>query len=200
MAAGKVLQCVNEKDQGADLQQPKSGEGKAEGQAELKQGGSEKRGETVDKVEGAEFQIHHPRKKEEAERDGYEGGDEVGTAACGEKGSAVETVGQGTKKDGVQHSLADFRGDLKIVIGRLGDGLHHQQNGVVGEDAGEGVIPDRFAATENRAPKHKRNQKGKGAESGPKKVIPAVGELALQTERKDSRKGAERGGHRLRRR
>ena len=64
VAAGKELQRIDEKDQGADLEQPEGAKGEAEGEAELKQGGAEQRGETMDKVQVGPLQIHRPGKKE----------------------------------------------------------------------------------------------------------------------------------------
>jgi hypothetical protein len=63
---------------------------------------------------------------------------------------------------------------LKIIIRGGTDGLDHEENSVIGEEAGEGVGADGFFSLENRLPENPRNEKGHCAEKGAEKVVPAI--------------------------
>ena len=121
VAAGQKFEGVDEKNEGTDIEEPEGGEGEAEGEAELEQGRAEEGGDSAGEVEGTELQWNDAgeQKKGEGERD--EGGDKVGAAPRQKKGAPIKSVGEGTKKDGVERAFANLAGDLKIVIGGRAD-------------------------------------------------------------------------------
>jgi hypothetical protein len=200
VSAGEKFEGVDEKDESADIQQPKGDEGETEGQAELEKSGSDQGGDPVDPIEGMQFKRNGPGKKEKAEGDRQDGGREVGAAPGKKEGSAVQPIRKGAKQDGIEHSLANFPGDLKIIIGGGTDGLDHEENGVIGEETGQGVGPDGFFSLKNRLPENPGNEKGHCAEKGAEKVVPAIRQLALKPDGKYGGKCGERGHHERRRR
>jgi len=174
MPAGEKFEGVNEKDEGADIQQPKGDEGETEGQAELEKSGSDQGGDPVDPIEGMQFKRNGPGKKEKAECDRQDGGRQVGTSPGKKEGAAVQSIRKGAKQYGIEHSLANFPGDLKIIIGGGTDGLDHEENGVIGEEAGQSVGADGFFSLKNRLPEDPGNEKGHCAEKGAEKIVPAI--------------------------
>lgn len=117
VAPGEEFKRVDEKDEGADIKNPKRGEGKTKGQAELQEGGAKDGGKAASKIDRAEFERNNTGEEEETEGDGDESGGEVG-ATTGEKESApIEAVGEGAQKDGVEGALPNLAGDLEIIVG-----------------------------------------------------------------------------------
>lgn len=89
---------------------------------------------------------------------------------------------------------------MKIVIGRGGDGLDDKENGVVGENGGQGVAPDGGLVLKDGLPKNPRDEKGNGAKESTEEIVPAVGELLLEAEGEDGGEGAKDRNHERRRR
>ena len=108
MAAGEKLKGVDQKDQGADIEQPERAQGKAKGEAKLEKSSAEQGRNPVDEIEVGQFKVHCPGKYEKAEGDGDQGGDEVGAASCRKQGSPIETVRKGAQENWIEHALADF--------------------------------------------------------------------------------------------
>lgn len=200
MTAGEEFEGVDEKNKGADVEEPEGGEGEAKSEAELEEGGAEESGDPARDIQRTQLEFDDTGKNKKAEKDRDRGRNEVSATTREKKSSAIETVGQGTKQNGVEHAFADFSGDLKIVIGGGADGFDDKQNGVVGEKAREGVAADSIFALEDGLPKNPRDEKRDGTKKSAEKIVPAISQLPLQADRKNSWQGAKSGGHERRRR
>ena len=77
--------------------------------------------------------MDYARENKKTEENRNKGSDKIGATTRKEEGSAVKTIREGAKQNGVEHAFADFTGDLEVVVGGGADGFDDEKNRVVGE-------------------------------------------------------------------
>ena len=68
---------------------------------------------------------------------------------------------------------------MEVVIGGGADGLDDKKNGVVGEEASEGVAAYGIFSLEDGLPKNPGDEKRHGTKKSAEEIVPAVSQLPL---------------------
>ena len=87
----------------------------------------------MENIERSQLEVDYARENKKTEKNRDKGSDKVGATTRKEEGSAVKTIRERAKQNGVEHAFADFTGDLEVVVGGGADCFDDEKNCVVGE-------------------------------------------------------------------
>ena len=96
MASGQKFEGIDEKNEGADVEEPKGDKGKTESKTELEQGRPQEGGQAMPKVESVPFQGKRAGEEKETNHHGDKGGREVSTTSGQKEKEPVQPIRQGT--------------------------------------------------------------------------------------------------------